>query len=80
MLRADDVGYPNTVDTLTALWTLALMVVLVSVPMAFVRGYAYLSGERDHTRTMWIAMLVAMAIAGIAVAALISLSLARVGE
>ena len=67
-------------DTLTALWTLALLVVMVSVPMAFVRGFAYLSGERDHTRTMWIAMLVSVAIAAIAVAALLSLSIARVGE
>lgn len=66
-------------DTLTALWTLALLVVMVSVPMAFVRAYAYLSGERDHTRTMRIAMQVAVAIAGVAVLALIGLSIARIG-
>jgi hypothetical protein len=67
------------VDTLTALWVLALLIVLVSVPMAFVRGYAYFSGERDHTRTMRIAMIVAVAIAGVAVAALLGLSIARIG-
>ena len=71
---------PSTVDTLTAFWTLALLVVMVSVPMAFVRGYAYLSGARDHTRTMRIAMIVSVAIAAVAVAALLSLSIARVGE
>jgi hypothetical protein len=68
------------VDTLTALWTLAILVVMVSVPMAFVRGYAYLSGERDHVRTMRIAMVVSVAIAGTAVAALIGLSIARIAE
>jgi hypothetical protein len=73
-------GTPSSVDTLTALWTLAFLVVLVSVPMAFVRGFAYFSGERDHTRTMWIAMLMSVAIAGIAVAALLSLSIARIGR
>ena len=65
---------------LTALWTLALLVVMVSVPMAFVRGYAYLSGERDHVRTMRVTMLVAVAIAGVAVASLIGLSIARIGS
>jgi uncharacterized membrane protein len=66
-------------DTLTALWTLAVLVTIVSVPMAFVRGYAYLSGERDHTPTMRIAMLVAIAIAAVALIAVIGLSIARVG-
>jgi hypothetical protein len=66
-------------DTLTALWTLAVLVTIVSVPMAFVRGYAYLSGERDHTPTMRIAMLVAIVIAGVALIAVIGLSIARVG-
>jgi hypothetical protein len=72
-------GYRCEVDTLTALWTLALLVVMVSVPMAFVRGYVYFSGERDHVRTMRIAMIVAVAIAAVAVAALIGLSIARIG-
>jgi len=67
-------------DSLTALWTLALLLVIVSVPMAFVRGYAYFSGERDHTRTMRIAMVVAVTIAAVAVASLIGLSIARIGE
>jgi hypothetical protein len=67
-------------DTLTALWTLAVLVTIVSVPMAFVRGYAYLSGERDHTPTMRIAMLVAIVIAGVALIAVIGLSIARVGR
>jgi hypothetical protein len=67
-------------DTLTALWILALLVVMVSVPMAFVRGYAYLSGERDHTPTMRIAMIVSVAIAAVAVAALLGLSIARIGS
>jgi hypothetical protein len=66
-------------DTLTALWTLAVLVTMVSVPMAFVRGYAYLSGERDHTRTMRIAMIVAVSIAAVALAAVIGLSIARIG-
>ena len=66
-------------DTLTALWTLAFLLVLVSVPMAFVRGYAYLSGERDHVRTMLIAMIVSVAIAAVAVASLLGLSIARAG-
>ena len=66
-------------DTLTTLWTLAVLVTIVSVPMAFVRGYAYFSGEREHTPTMRIAMLVAIAIAGVALIAVISLSIARVG-
>jgi hypothetical protein len=67
-------------DALTAAWTLAFLVVLVSVPMAFVRGYAYFSGERDHTRTMRIAMVVAVAIAAVAVVALLGLSITRIGE
>jgi uncharacterized membrane protein len=66
-------------DTLTAMWTLAVLVTIVSVPMAFVRGYAYLSGERDHTPTMRIAMLVAIGIAAVALIAVIGLSIARVG-
>jgi hypothetical protein len=66
-------------DTLTALWTLAVLVTIVSVPTAFVRGYAYFSGERDHTPTMRIAMMVAIAIAAVALIAVISLSIARVG-
>jgi hypothetical protein len=68
------------VDTLTAMWTLAVLIAMVSVPMAFVRGYAYLSGERDHTRTMQIAMIVAVAIAAVAVAAVIGLSIARISD
>jgi hypothetical protein len=68
------------VDALTAAWTLAFLVVIVSVPMAFVRAYAYFSGERDHTRTMRTAMVVAVAIAAVAVTALIGLSIARIGE
>jgi len=68
------------VDTTTALWTLAFLVVLVSVPMAIVRAYAYLSGERDHVRTMRIAMIVSVAVAAVAVAALIGLSIARVSS
>lgn len=67
-------------DTTTALWTLAFLVVLVSVPMAIVRAYAYLSGERDHVRTMRIAMIVSVAVAAVAVAALIGLSIARVSS
>ena len=66
-------------DTLTALWTLAVLVTIVSVPMAFVRGYVYLSGERDHTPTMRTAMLVAIGIAAVALVAVIGLSIARVG-
>lgn len=56
-------------DTLTAAWSLSLVCSMVSVPMALVRAYAYLSGERDHTPTMRTAMIVAVAIAGVAVAA-----------
>lgn len=77
MLGTD--GYRPPVNTLTALWTLALLLVMVSVPMAFVRGYAYFSGERDHVRTMRIAMVVAVAIAAVSVAGLIGLSIARIG-
>jgi hypothetical protein len=73
-------GVPNAVDTLTALWTLAVLITMVSVPMACVRGYAYFSGERDHTRTMWIAMIVAVAIAAVALAAVVGLSIARIAD
>ncbi len=63
-------------DGLNSAWMLSVLVMMVSLPMAGVRGYAYYSGERDHTRTMWIAMIVAVAAAGIAVAAFLGLTIA----
>jgi hypothetical protein len=45
------------------------------VPMAAVRAYAYFSGERDHTRTMRIAMTVSVAIAAVALTALVVLTI-----
>jgi hypothetical protein len=63
-------------DVLTSAWVLSVLVMMVSLPMAGVRGYAYYSGERDHTRTMWIAMVVAVVAAGIAVAAFLGLTIA----
>ena len=63
-------------DGLTSAWVLSVLVMMVSLPMAGVRGYAYYSGERDHTRTMWIAMVVAVAAAGIAVAGFLALTIA----
>lgn len=64
-------GHRGGVDTLTAAWTLSLLCSMVSVPMALVRAYAYLSGARDHTPTMRTAMIVAVAIAGVSVLALV---------
>ena len=61
-------------DLLTSAWVLSVLVMMVTLPMAGVRGYAYYSGERDHTRTMRIAMLVAVVAAGIAVAAFFCLT------
>ena len=63
-------------DTLTAAWVLSLLCSMVSVPMAAVRAYAYLSGERDHTPTMRTAMIFAVAVAGVAVAAFLGCSIA----
>ncbi len=63
-------------DGLNSAWVLSVLVMMVSLPMAAVRGYAYYSGERDHTRTMWIAMIVAVAATGIAVAAFLGLTIA----
>jgi len=63
-------------DLLTSAWVLSVLLMMVTLPMAGVRGYAYYSGERDHTRTMWIAMIVAVVAAGIVVAAFVGLTIA----
>jgi hypothetical protein len=62
-------------DVVTSAWVLCLLVVMVSLPMAAIRAYAYYSGERDHTRTMWIAMTVAVLAAGAALVVLLVLTL-----
>lgn len=63
-------------DVLTSAWVLSVLVMMVSLPMAAVRGYAYLSGARDHHPTMRVAMIVAFVIAGVAVAAFLGLTIA----
>ena len=65
-------------DPLTSAWVLSVLLMMVTLPMAMVRGYAYYSGERDHTRTMWIAMIVAVVAAGILVAVFVGLTIAIV--
>ena len=65
-------------DLLTSAWVLSVLLMMVTLPMAGVRGYAYYSGERDHTRTMWIAMIVAVVAAGILVAVFVGLTIAIV--
>jgi hypothetical protein len=47
-------------DTLEVLWGASLIIMLTALPMGLVRLLAYRSGERDHTRTMFIALLVAL--------------------
>jgi len=65
-------------DLLTGAWVLCLLTVLVSAPMAIVRAYAYMSGERDHTPTMRTTMLIAVALTSIAGVCLLALSVALV--
>ena len=48
-------------DTLEVLWGASLIIMLTALPMGLVRMVAYRSGERDHTETMLIALVVAMA-------------------
>lgn len=67
-------------DVLTGAWMLSLLVAGVSAPMAIVRTYAYVSGELDHTRTMRIAMLVALGITGVALVCLLVLSVVLVAR
>jgi hypothetical protein len=66
---------PGAMDVATSAWVLSLLVLLVTLPMAMVRAYAYYSGARDHTRTMWIAMIVAAVAAAIAATAFFVLTL-----
>lgn len=47
-------------DTLEVLWGASLIVMVTALPMGLVRLVAYQSGQRDHTQTMLIAMLVAL--------------------
>ena len=71
-------GYRRGMDVLTGAWVLSLLVAMVSAPMAVVRTYAYVSGERDHTPTMRTAMLVAVGITAVALACLLVLSVVLV--
>lgn len=54
-------AYRGNVGTLQVVWAAALLVTLAALPVGAVRMVAYRSGEVDHTRTMRIAMYVALA-------------------